>query len=78
MNLAAENHVDRSIDQKLGWEATETFETGLAKTVRQYCENRNWWQAPLDRSYKAERIGLTQFRRDIISDNEKQPDQSLT
>jgi dTDP-glucose 4,6-dehydratase len=43
----------------LGWRAAETFETGLAKTVRWYLDNRSWWQAILDRGYRAERIGLS-------------------
>jgi dTDP-glucose 4,6-dehydratase len=44
-----------------GWRAAETFETGLAKTVRWYLENRRWWQAILDRDYKAERVGLSEL-----------------
>ena len=51
------------IERELGWRAVETFETGLAKTVRWYCENRSWWQAILDRGYRAERIGLSQQPR---------------
>ncbi len=46
------------IEVELGWRATETFESGLAKTVRWYCENRRWWQDILDRGYRPERIGL--------------------
>ncbi len=46
------------LESELGWRATNTFETGLAKTVRWYLENRSWWQALLDRGYKAERVGL--------------------
>jgi dTDP-glucose 4,6-dehydratase len=45
------------IEQELGWHATETFETGLEKTVRWYLDNRSWWQAILDRGYQAKRIG---------------------
>jgi dTDP-glucose 4,6-dehydratase len=45
------------IEQELGWQATETFETGLEKTVRWYLDNRSWWQAILDRGYQAKRIG---------------------
>jgi dTDP-glucose 4,6-dehydratase len=45
------------IERELGWRAVETFETGLAKTVRWYLDNRAWWQAILDRGYKADRIG---------------------
>jgi hypothetical protein len=39
--------------------AAETFETGLAKTVRGHLENRRWCQAILDRGYEAERVGLS-------------------
>jgi len=48
------------LETELGWRATETFETGLAKTVRWYLDNESWWQAILARGYKAARIGLTQ------------------
>ena len=50
------------LESELGWRAEETFETGLAKTVRWYLENRSWWQAILDRGYKAERIGLSELQ----------------
>lgn len=46
------------IESELGWHAKETFESGLAKTVCWYLNNRAWWQAILDRGYKPERIGL--------------------
>jgi dTDP-glucose 4,6-dehydratase len=46
------------IEGELGWRAQETFESGIAKTVAWYLQNRRWWQAILDRGYKAERIGL--------------------
>jgi dTDP-glucose 4,6-dehydratase len=48
------------LENELGWRATETFESGLAKTVRWYLDNRAWWQAILDRGYRAERIGLSE------------------
>ncbi|HTP93783.1 MAG TPA: dTDP-glucose 4,6-dehydratase [Xanthobacteraceae bacterium] len=47
------------LERELGWRAAETFETGLAKTVAWYLDNRPWWQAILDRGYKAERVGLS-------------------
>jgi dTDP-glucose 4,6-dehydratase len=47
------------LESNLGWRATETFETGLAKTVQWFLKNRAWWQAILDRGYRAERIGLS-------------------
>jgi dTDP-glucose 4,6-dehydratase len=46
------------IERELGWRAEENFESGLAKTVRWYCENRTWWQAILDGGYQRARIGL--------------------
>jgi dTDP-glucose 4,6-dehydratase len=45
------------IEQELGWRATDTFDTGLEKTVRWYLDNHSWWQAILDRGYQAKRIG---------------------
>jgi hypothetical protein len=42
----------------LGWHPAHDFERGLAATVRWYLDNRPWWQAILDRGYKAERVGL--------------------
>ena len=32
------------IRDELGWEPAETFDSGLAKTVRWYLDNRHWWQ----------------------------------
>jgi dTDP-glucose 4,6-dehydratase len=45
------------IERELGWTPVETFETGLAKTVAWYLENRHWWQRVLDGSYRLVRIG---------------------
>lgn len=42
----------------LGWSPSETFETGLAKTVRWYLENEPWWRAIQSGSYRGERLGL--------------------
>ena len=30
------------IEWELGWQADESFESGLSKTVRWYCENQTW------------------------------------
>ena len=46
------------IERELGWRASETFASGLRKTVRWYVDNRAWWRAILDRGYRAQRIGL--------------------
>ena len=47
------------IERELGWKPVETFETGLAKTVTWYLENRNWWQRVLDGSYRLVRLGTS-------------------
>ena len=46
------------LENELGWRAAETFETGLAKTVRWYLDNEAWWRAILERGYQATRVGL--------------------
>jgi dTDP-glucose 4,6-dehydratase len=46
------------IERELGWTPSESFESGLAKTVKWYLENESWWQAILRRGYAAERLGL--------------------
>jgi dTDP-glucose 4,6-dehydratase len=45
------------IGRELGWEPQETFETGLAKTVRWYLENRHWWERIRSGVYRGERLG---------------------
>src|SRR4051812_24059056 len=31
------------VERELGWRPAETFESGLAKTVHWYLDNRSWW-----------------------------------
>jgi dTDP-glucose 4,6-dehydratase len=45
------------LERELGWKAMETFETGIAKTVRWYVENQWWWE-PLRARYAGQRLGL--------------------
>jgi dTDP-glucose 4,6-dehydratase len=40
------------IRTELGWSPRETFETGVAKTVRWYLDNRAWVEAVTGREYK--------------------------
>jgi dTDP-glucose 4,6-dehydratase len=47
------------LETELGWRAVETFETGLARTVRWYLAN-DWWWRPLRRQYDGARLGLAQ------------------
>ena len=45
------------MQSNLNWSPEESFDTGLKKTVQWYLDNKNWWSAILDQSYKLERIG---------------------
>ncbi|MEY4684569.1 MAG: hypothetical protein RLZ25_1028 [Pseudomonadota bacterium] len=45
------------IKNTLGWEPSETFETGLKKTVTWYLEHQDWCQRVMDGSYRGERLG---------------------
>jgi dTDP-glucose 4,6-dehydratase len=43
---------------QLGWRPTETFESGIAKTVDWYLDNQAWCARVLDGSYRGERLGV--------------------
>ena len=47
------------IERELGWTPRETFETGLAKTVRWYLGNQRWWERVRSGEYRMERLGTT-------------------
>ncbi|KVO10033.1 dTDP-glucose 4,6-dehydratase [Burkholderia ubonensis] len=40
------------IERELGWRPTETFETGLAKTVRWYLDNAKWVESVTSGAYR--------------------------
>jgi dTDP-glucose 4,6-dehydratase len=46
------------IRRELGWAPVETFESGLARTVRWYLENRAWWANIRGSVYRGQRLGL--------------------
>lgn len=46
------------IGSELGWKPSESFETGIEKTVAWYLINRDWWVEILDRNQAAKRRGL--------------------
>lgn len=46
------------IQNELGWTPTETFETGIRKTVQWYLNNLDWCHRVLDGSYQRERLGV--------------------
>ncbi|WP_419900145.1 dTDP-glucose 4,6-dehydratase [Roseomonas sp. USHLN139] len=43
---------------ELGWTPSETFATGLEKTIAWYLDNAWWWQPLRERVYSGERLGL--------------------
>lgn len=45
------------MSKELQWKPTETFETGLRKTVQWYLDNQGWCQNVQDGSYQRERLG---------------------
>jgi len=45
------------IERELGWRPSETFETGLRKTVAWYLDNRAWWERVRSGVYRGERLG---------------------
>lgn len=44
----------RKIHEELGWMPTETFETGLAKTVEWYIANIHWWEQVISGNHKSD------------------------
>ncbi len=52
------------LETQLGWTAQESFDSGIAKTVRWYLDNEAWWQSILDGSYNGDRLGLIQSGAD--------------
>ena len=46
------------LNSKLGWSPKESFESGLKKTIQWYINNKNWWTAILDNTYRQERLGV--------------------
>ena len=47
------------IQKELGWIPSETFESGLKKTVQWYLENEEWCHRVQDGSYRRERLGVS-------------------
>lgn len=46
------------IKNELGWVPTETFETGILKTIQWYLNNLDWCRRVQDGSYQRERLGI--------------------
>ena len=45
------------IERDLGWEARESFESGIAKTIDWYIENDWWWRPIREGKYSGARLG---------------------
>jgi len=45
------------LKRELGWEPTETFESGMRRTVDWYLDNPEWCRRVMDGSYRGERLG---------------------
>jgi dTDP-glucose 4,6-dehydratase len=46
------------LERELGWKATEDFASGIAKTVRWYLDNEDWWGPLRKNVYGGQRLGL--------------------
>lgn len=46
------------LSHELGWQASVSFETGLARTIDWYLQNFDWIERVQDGSYQGERLGL--------------------
>ena len=46
------------LERELGWRASETFDSGIEKTVRWYLDNEWWWRPLRDKVYAGERLGM--------------------
>jgi dTDP-glucose 4,6-dehydratase len=47
------------IERELGWQAQESFETGLERTVAWYLANEDWWRPLVNERQATKRAGLS-------------------
>lgn len=45
------------IERELGWQASESFESGLERTIDWFLANEWWWRPIRERKYSGERLG---------------------
>jgi dTDP-glucose 4,6-dehydratase len=48
----------QKIQKELDWSPTETFDTGIRKTVDWYLENQSWCRSTMDDTHRYERLGV--------------------
>lgn len=46
------------LEAELGWQAVESFDTGIEKTIRWYIDNEWWWRPLRETTYSGDRLGL--------------------
>jgi dTDP-glucose 4,6-dehydratase len=46
------------LETELGWRASETFDSGIERTVRWFLETEGWWRPLRDKIYAGQRLGL--------------------
>ena len=46
------------IKSEIQWAPSETFESGIHKTIQWYLENPGWWGSILNNTYRQERLGI--------------------
>ena len=49
------------IQNELGWEPSESFETGIEKTIQWYLDNKKWWNDIQNKTYNQERLGVAEL-----------------
>jgi dTDP-glucose 4,6-dehydratase len=47
------------IERELGWRASESFESGLERTIDWFLANEWWWRPIRERKYSGQRLGVT-------------------
>ena len=47
------------LQRELGWQARETFASGIRQTVQWYLDNEWWWRPIRDGAYQGQRLGST-------------------
>jgi dTDP-glucose 4,6-dehydratase len=45
-------------EAELGWQAAESFDSGIEKTVAWYLDRRDWWEPIRSGTYQGQRLGL--------------------
>jgi len=50
------------IERELGWSSLQTFETGVARSIKWYLTRRDWWEPIRSGVYKGERLGIGESR----------------